>query len=217
MLRVRTFFLGVGIRFSPDPLTVSYGVQATTTQTEYGSAVGYDTITTISGQNYYVLNGGGAYATNEATLMFRTTQPNQQVTIEIRSSSDSGDYMCAGQLDGNSITQVATKVQGTSGSQTYTYTVPTVGDHYIKFFFRNNESGTAGDNKGYFRLQPFNNTKSSLNPITTQVEVKSLGDWALYSKSDWITTVNDTSMGYAGIYGREIDRIQLRYKGSVIA
>ena len=32
---------------------------------------------------------------------------------------------------------------------------------------------------------------------------------------NWITTVNDTSMGYAGIFGREIDRIQLRYKGPI--
>lgn len=193
MLRVRTFFLGVGIRFSPDPINVSYGTETTTTQTEYGSAVGYDTIATIGGQNYYTLNGGEAYATNEATLMFRTTQANQQVTIEVRSNSQNGDYMCAGQLDGDSITQTAVKVQGSSGNQTYTYTVPTVGDHYIKFFFRNNESGTAGENKGYFRMTPFDNTKSSLNPITTQVEVKSLGDWTLYSKSDWITSVTPQS------------------------
>lgn len=193
MLRVRTFFLGTGIRFSPNPINVSYGIETTTTNTEYGSAVGYDTITTIGSQNYYVLNGGGAYFTNEATLMFRTTQPNQQVTIEVRSSSDTGDYMCAGQLDSDSITNAAVQVQGTSGSQQYTYTISTAGDHYIKFFFRNNESGTAGENKGYFRMIPFDNTKSSLNPITTQVEAKSLGDWTLYSKSDWITTVNPSS------------------------
>ena len=193
MLRVRTFFLGVGIRFSPDPINVSYGTETTTTQTEYGSAVGYDTIATIGSQNYYTLNGGDAYFTNEATLMFRTTQANQQVTIEVRSNSQDGDYMCAGQLDGDSITQTAVKVQGTSGNQQYTYTVPTVGDHYIKFFFRNNESGTAGENKGYFRMIPFDNTKSSLNPISTTVEVKSLGDWTLYSKSDWITSVTPQS------------------------
>lgn len=193
MLRVRTFFLGVGIRFSPDPINISYGVKTTTNQTEYGAAVGYDTITTINSQNYYVLNGGGAYNTSEATLMFKTTQLNQQVTIEVRSSSDTGDYMCAGQLDSDSIVQTAVKVQGTSGTQTYTYTVPTSGDHYIKFFFRNNATGTAGENKGYFRMVPFDNTKSSLNPISTQVQVKSLGDWTLYSKSDWITSVNPQS------------------------
>lgn len=192
MLRVRTFFQGFGITFTPKPLNFTYGTATSTTETQYGAVVGYDSMTTLDSKNYYVLNGGGAYATNEATLSFKTTQPNQRVTIEVRSSSQSGDYMCAGVLDSDSITQAQIKVSGTQ-SNSYTYTVPTAGNHYIKFFFRNDASGTSGNNKGYFRLEPFTNTVQGLTGLSKTVEVKALSDWQLYSKSDWITSFTPQS------------------------
>lgn len=192
MLRVRTFFQGFGITFTPKPLNFTYGTATSTTETQYGAVVGYDSMTTLDSKNYYVLNGGGAYATNEATLSFKTTQANQKVTIEVRSSSQSGDYMCAGVLDSDSITQAQVKVSGTQ-SNSYTYTVPTAGNHYIKFFFRNDASGTSGNNKGYFRLEPFTNTVQGLTGLSKTVEVKALSDWQLYSKSDWITSFTPQS------------------------
>lgn len=192
MLRVRTFFQGFGITFTPKPLNFTYGTATSTTETQYGAVVGYDSMTTLDSKNYYVLNGGGAYATNEATLSFKTTQPNQRVTIEVRSSSQSGDYMCAGVLDSDSITKAQVKVSGTQ-SNSYTYTVPTAGNHYIKFFFRNDASGTSGNNKGYFRLEPFTNTVQGLTGLSKTVEVKALSDWQLYSKSDWITSFTPQS------------------------
>lgn len=192
MLRVRTFFQGFGITFTPKPLNFTYGTATSTTETQYGAVVGYDSMTTLDSKNYYVLNGGGAYATNEATLSFKTTQANQRVTIEVRSSSQSGDYMCAGVLDSDSITKAQVKVSGTQSNR-YTYTVPTAGNHYIKFFFRNDASGTSGNNKGYFRLEPFTNTVQGLAGLSKTVEVKALSDWQLYSKSDWITSFTPQS------------------------
>lgn len=191
MLRVRTFFGLLGLWFNPEELNMSYGTPQTASYTEYGSVVGTSTMTTINSQNYYTLNGGNRYATDEATLSFKTTQANQQVQIEIRSSSSTSDYMCAGILDSDSITTAQIKISGTQ-SQTYTYTVPSAGDHYIKFFFRNSESASGGNNKGYFRLIPFQNTETVINNATGQVEVKSYTDWKLYSKSDWIASVTPT-------------------------
>lgn len=192
MLRIRTFFQGYGVKFVPKSLNFTYGNQSSVEETQYGVAVGYDSMTTLDQKNFYVLNGGSAYATNEATISFKTTQPNQKVTIEIRASSQTGDYMCAGQLDSNSITKAAVKVSG-SQRQTYTYTVPAAGNHYIKFFFRNDASGTGGNNKGYFRLQSFTNTVSGLVGLSKTVEVRALSSWVLYSKPDWVTKVSPTS------------------------
>lgn len=192
MLRIRTFFQGYGVKFVPKSLNFTYGTQSSVEETQYGVAVGYDSMTTLDQKNFYVLNGGSAYATNEATISFKTTQPNQKVTIEIRASSQTGDYMCAGQLDSNSITKAAVKVSGTQ-TQTYTYTVPAAGNHYIKFFFRNDASGTGGNNKGYFRLQSFTNTVSGLVGLSKTVEVRALSSWVLYSKPDWVTKVSPTS------------------------
>lgn len=38
------------------------------------------------------------------------------------------------------------------------------------------------------------------------------GNWL-----SWITKVDDTNYGYAGSFGKEIDRIQLRYKSQIAA
>ena len=196
MLRVRTFFQNSGLTFNPNPLRFEYGTQINTTETQYGIVVGYNSITTLDSKNFYTLNGGGAYNTKEATISFKTTTANQKINVEIRASSQTGDYMCCGNLDSNSITVAAAKVDGTA-TKTYTYTVATAGNHYIKFFFRNDGSGTGNQNKGYFRMEPFTNFVKGLGNVTKSVEVKSCSDWSFYSKSDWIVSItpNDGKKG----------------------
>lgn len=192
MIRIRTFLMNsIGMKFDPDPedgaWSFTYGNSVSKTVTEYGQYVGFDTTTTVSGQTYYTLLGGGAYATSEGTINFKTTKANQQVQISLSPSSQAnGDYVCAGKLDSDDIVNMQGKTSGTTAT-TVTYTVATPGDHYVKILFRNDASTTANNNRGHARLIPFSNTVTGLDPDVLVVNMKSFSAWQLVSKPDWIT------------------------------
>ena len=192
MIRIRTFLMNsIGMKFDPDPedgaWSFVYGDSVSKSVTEYGQYIGFDTTTTINGQTYYTLNGGGAYATSEGTINFVTTKANQQVQISLSPSSQAnGDYICAGKLDSDDIVNMQGKTSGTTAT-TVTYTVATPGNHYVKILFRNNASGTSNNNKGHARLIPFTNTVTGLNQDVLVVNMKSFSAWKLVSKPDWIT------------------------------
>lgn len=186
MLRIRTFFGNKKIKFDQESLSFAYGASATGNYTEYGTVIGYDSLTTVNNNSYYVIKGGAVYETNPATCNFKTTKANQTVTVTLVGSSQSGDYICVGALDSNSITKAAAKTSGTN-TVSYTYTVPTAGDHYIKIFLRNDGSGTGNSNSGYFRLTPFTNSANTITTTTKELTIKSGTDWSLSSKPSWIT------------------------------
>ena len=190
MIRVRTFF-GGKLKFSAASLSFDYGKVQSGTYTEYGSAIGYDSLTTIDGASYYTINGGSVYSTNSATFNFTTTQANQAVTIYLKGETASGDYMCAGNLDSDSITKSFLKVQGTTTSSK-TYTVATAGNHYIKLFFRNDGTSSSGNNKGHFRVSTWSNTINQTVSVSKTLTLEAKGDWYLSSKPSWIS-VSQTS------------------------
>lgn len=185
MIRVRTFF-GGKLKFSAASLSFDYGKVQSGTYTEYGSAIGYDSLTTIDGASYYTINGGSVYSTNSATFNFTTTQANQAVTIYLKGETANGDYMCAGNLDSDSITKSFLKVQGTTTSSK-TYTVATAGNHYIKLFFRNDGTSSSGNNKGHFRVSTWSNTINQTVSVSKTLTLEAKGDWYLRSKPSWIS------------------------------
>ena len=197
MYRIRTLFGGDKIILSTNQLSFDYGTATTGTYTESGSVKGYDTMTTVNGQSFYTLYGGNAYTTNLAVWNFKTTKANQQVTIRLASSSEAKDYMCCAKLDTDSITEVYAKSNSTSYTNV-SMTVPTAGDHYVKFFFRNDGASTANNNEGYFYPVPFTNQINTVGSVTTTITLTAQNTWSVSSKPSWITL--NTSSGDKGTY-----------------
>lgn len=192
MLRRRS--LGGIFKFlvSKESLSYSYGLQKTTTEIEYGQIVGnyYVTQVTINDKTYNKLGGRGSGTSNIVYLNFKTTLPNQVITLDLLSSSASNnDYLGICKLDSGDYLTLEAKLSGTQ-NLTQNITVPTVGDHFLKiYYYQHNDDVIRDNNAGYFRLVPYNNVFNYEyeNPTPINVKITSYKGWSITNKPDWIT------------------------------
>lgn len=197
MLRIRTMY-GDSLKFSAENLSFAYGLNGNTSYTEYGYAKGYTGTATFSGASYYYLSSAGANQTNSATINFVTTNANQKVSFYIGSQSEANyDFMCLGNLDSDSINKCAALISGNPGITTHTFTVATAGAHYVKLFYKKDRSTNTGNDRGYFRMVPYVNQKSTLNVDTESIRIEARKTWSVTSKPNWITL--NVSSGVKGV------------------
>ena len=197
MLRIRTMY-GDSLRFSAENLSFAYGLNGNTSYTEYGFAKGQSGSATFSGETYYYLSSPGANGTNSATINFVTTNANQKVTFRIGSQSEANyDFMCLGNLNSSSIDKCAALISGNPAITSYTFTVAAAGAHYVKLFYKKDHSTNTGNDRGYFKMVPYTNQKSTLNVDTETIRIDARKAWSVTSKPSWLTL--SVSSGAKGV------------------
>lgn len=88
-------------------------------------------------------------------VYFYTDTPNAVVSMEIKASSESADYLFVGKLDDSAATYTSyhARTSGTAGTvKAVSITVPTVGQHFVIVGYRKDVSINSGSDCGWYRM-----------------------------------------------------------------
>lgn len=88
-------------------------------------------------------------------VYFYTDTPNAVVSMELKASSESADYLFVGKLDDSAATYTSyhARTSGTAGTvKAVSITVPTVGQHFVIVGYRKDVSINSGSDCGWYRM-----------------------------------------------------------------